>query len=94
MKLKIYLSIIALACAVTSCTSGSLGRQDGGVYVCTGGSSKRFHIDEDCKGLMRCSGNVVVMDEDEARMAGRTPCRLCCKGKKRSYAVRHERRWP
>lgn len=47
------------------------------VYICTGGSSKRYHCDPDCKGLSRCSGEIEEISEEEAEYMGRTPCKIC-----------------
>lgn len=47
------------------------------VYICTGGSSKRYHCDPDCKGLSRCSGEIEKISEEEAEDMGRTPCKIC-----------------
>ena len=47
------------------------------VFICTGGSSKRYHCDRDCKGLSRCSGEIEEISEEEAEDMGRTPCKIC-----------------
>lgn len=47
------------------------------VYICTGGSSRRYHCDPDCKGLSRCSGEIEEVSEEEAEDMGRTPCKIC-----------------
>ena len=47
------------------------------VYICTGGSSKRYHCDRDCKGLSRCSGEIEEISEEEAEDMERTPCKIC-----------------
>ena len=57
--------------AVKSADSG------GNVFVCTGGSSKRYHCERDCKGLSRCSGEIEEISEEEAEDMGRTPCKIC-----------------
>ena len=49
----------------------------GNVYICTGGSSKRYHRGRDCKGLSRCSGEIEEVTEEEAEDMGRTPCKIC-----------------
>lgn len=54
----------------SACSSGK-------AYICTGGSSKRYHCDQDCKGLSRCSGEIEEVSEDEAEDMGRTPCKIC-----------------
>jgi hypothetical protein len=47
------------------------------VYVCTGKYAKRFHCDEDCKGLQSCRSEIVVMSIEEAEDYGLTPCGNC-----------------
>ena len=47
------------------------------VYVCTGKYAKRFHCNEDCKGLQSCRGDIVVMSIEEAEDYGLTPCGYC-----------------
>lgn len=49
------------------------------VWVCTGGSSKRFHAYNNCKGLSKCSASIDEVTLEEAEMMGRTPCRKCYK---------------
>lgn len=47
------------------------------VYVCTGKYSKRFHSDEDCRGLQSCRGEIITMSIEEAEDYGLTPCGYC-----------------
>ena len=47
------------------------------VYICTGGSSERYHSSPDCRGLGRCSGEIEEVSEEEAEDMGRTPCKIC-----------------
>lgn len=49
----------------------------GSVYICTGGSSKRYHCDRRCKGLSNCTGAIEAVSEEEAGDMGRTPCKIC-----------------
>lgn len=52
------------------------------VYVCTGGSSKRYHKTSSCKGLDNCKGTIkkVSLSYAEDTMK-RTPCKICYKKK-------------
>lgn len=83
MKKILLLSICALS--ITSCDNDprkkySLDEYDARedyVYICTGGKSKRYHADEYCNGLRRCSGSVEEVSVDEAEDMGRTPCKIC-----------------
>ena len=49
------------------------------VYICTGGSSKRFHRTTRCRGLDNCKGSVIKVTLAEAKKKHRTPCKLCYK---------------
>lgn len=79
--MKKTLSILMLPIALISCggakekKNNELGFDE--VYVCTGKYAKRFHCDEDCKGLQSCRGGIVVMSIEEAEDYGLTPCGYC-----------------
>lgn len=47
------------------------------VYICTGPSSKRYHKSNHCKGLRRCSGEVISVSKSKAVAQGKTPCKIC-----------------
>lgn len=47
------------------------------VYICTGGSSARYHESSHCRGLSNCRGEVERIKLIEAQDMGRTPCRIC-----------------
>lgn len=49
------------------------------VYVCSGPNTKRYHMNSECIGLSRCSGEIMTMTEKEAINANKTPCRRCMK---------------
>ena len=49
------------------------------VYICTGGSSKRYHKSPSCKGLDRCSKDIKKVTLSYAEDNGRTPCKVCHK---------------
>ena len=50
---------------------------EAGVFVCAGRTAKRYHSVDDCKGLSRCSGEILEMTLEEAEEMGKTPCRMC-----------------
>lgn len=53
-------------------------RSDGyNVYICTGGSSRKYHRTKNCKGLSNCGGTIEAVSLDYAEDMGRTPCRIC-----------------
>lgn len=47
------------------------------VYICTGPNSKRYHSHSDCRGLDRCSEEIVAVTVSKAQSLGRTPCKVC-----------------
>lgn len=49
------------------------------VYICTGGSSKRYHKTDRCKGLDNCKGTIKKVTLAYAEDKGRTPCKICYK---------------
>ena len=51
------------------------------VYMCTGPSSKRYHKSDRCKGLAKCSKEVVKVEKSYAESKGKTPCKMCYKRK-------------
>lgn len=88
MKHIILIITIPLLFALTSCDGKANIKQDewaydqdsyGGdeVYVCTGGSSKKYHSTPDCRYLENCKGEVREVDQRFAEEKGRTPCRMC-----------------
>ena len=49
----------------------------GMVYICTGGSSKRYHATSSCRGLDNCQGDIIKVTVEKAKSIGRTPCKIC-----------------
>lgn len=47
------------------------------VYICTSGTSKRYHSDRYCSGLGRCTGEIEEVSVEDAEDMGRTPCHIC-----------------
>lgn len=42
------------------------------VYVCSGSGAKRYHSIDDCKGLRKCSGEIIQMTVERRKtMVGR-----------------------
>lgn len=75
IKLIALFSMLCLLCI--SC--GGNKNNGTNVYVCDGSYSTKYHVDDDCKGLRNCKGEIVEITEDEAIEGGRKPCRICCK---------------
>ena len=49
------------------------------VYMCTGGSAKKYHASKECRWLENCSGDIKETTVDEAVGSGRKPCKSCYK---------------
>ena len=47
-------------------------------FICTGGSAKRFHADENCKGLKNSKCITKVPLDEAMNLYHRTPCQWCC----------------
>ena len=50
---------------------------DSKVYVCKSESSVAYHATTDCRGLKRCTHEVVTVTIDEARQMGKRACKIC-----------------
>lgn len=50
---------------------------DDTVWICTSGSSKRFHSTLDCPGMQNCNSEADAITREEAEDMGRTNCRRC-----------------
>ena len=46
------------------------------VYICTGPKAKVYHKYKDCKGLNRCSGDIVAISLEKAKKTRRA-CKIC-----------------
>lgn len=77
-----WLFLLALV-SLTSC--GSRHKQEkheadpDSMYVCSSARAKRYHSVSDCKGLQRCSGEILEMTIEEAEDEDKSPCRMCVK---------------
>ena len=49
------------------------------VYICTGGSSEKYHSTDTCSALASCSKAVREVTLADAQSKGRTPCKRCNK---------------
>lgn len=82
MKLKKHLILLLLLLFPAVPFAGGSGsgvRADESttVVVCMGGSSKRYHKTEYCRGLNNCQGGLKRVSLEEAKRAGRTACKIC-----------------
>ena len=89
-QLSITALLISLAFFLASCSNKKSGKvqslyESGDdaasiVYVCTGPSARAYHTNEGCKGLERCSDDIMEMTEQEAIDMGRHLCHYCQNG--------------
>lgn len=49
------------------------------VYICTGPSSKTYHVSPKCNGLRNCSKEIKKVTKEQAERMGRRPCKVCNK---------------
>lgn len=80
--------LLIFVCLLAGCVpdSASVKRYDGHydyvadentVYICTGPTAEVYHRRWNCRGLDRCSGEVIPVDLDDV-IDSRRPCRICC----------------
>ena len=78
LSLFLTLSIGAMSFTLSGSIEVMSPQPNDVVYIWTDGSAKRFHADENCKGL-RNSKCITKVPLDEAmNLYHRTPCQWCC----------------
>lgn len=80
--MKKTLLLLASVTLLTACGTATAGNtteetKEPTVYICTGGSSKRYHKTNKCKGLRNCGGRIIAISQADAEDMGRTPCQIC-----------------
>ena len=71
-------SIDTVAAAQSYYASLTAARTDANVYICDSKTAKAYHKGEDCRGLNRCTHEVVKVTKREAEEEyGRVPCQVC-----------------
>ena len=76
-KLLLSLAFILIAGTATQTAFEVSAKKEPTVYVCTGPKAKRYHASSNCKGLNRCSGDIVSISQSAASQKGFTPCKIC-----------------
>ena len=72
---KIVVTMVFLAAGLGF---GAFGNSSRMVYVCTGPTAYAYHIDRNCRGLSRCSGEIRCVSYADALSMGRTKaCGWC-----------------
>lgn len=85
MKSIILKSVLGIALLLTPAIE-TIASQNGKqvyaseqVYICTGPTAKRYHKSANCRGLGRCSGEIIKVSKSKAKSMGKTPCKMCYK---------------
>ena len=71
---------LALLCsfASTPATTETAASETAYVYICTGGSSTKYHKTSSCRGLNNCQGDIVKITKSDAENKyRRTACKIC-----------------
>lgn len=71
---------IALLCSFASApaTTETSAQEATYVYICTGGSSTKYHKTSTCRGLNSCKGKIIrITKSDAENKYYRTPCKIC-----------------
>lgn len=76
MKLLLFLLLILTP---NEGEVGDVCSSDVTVYICTGPQSKKYHATKDCRGLNKCSDDIIPVSLAKAKNMGRGPCGICYK---------------
>lgn len=66
-------------CGDSQIVNVSAAKESSKVFICTGGSSKRYHKTRSCHGLNNCKGTIKEVTIGYAKDLGKTPCKICYK---------------
>lgn len=82
--LPLFAAAVFLLASCDSATTASVSDIDADgdatpVYICTGGSSEKYHSTDTCSALASCSKAVREVTLAVAQSKGRTPCKRCNK---------------
>lgn len=71
-------SVDTVAAAQSYYASLSAVRTDANVYICDSNTAKAYHNSQNCRGLVKCTHEVVKVTKREAEGDyGRVPCQVC-----------------
>ena len=84
VRLPLILAVAGLLASCSNATTASVPECNDSVegdcvYICTGGSSKKYHSSDTCTALASCSKEVQRVSKGYAEEKGRTPCKRCHK---------------
>ena len=71
-KLLLFAAVVFSIGLFTSCETSSGSSST--VYLCTGGSSTKYHFRSTCQGLSNCGGAIISTSLSDAQAQGRTLC--------------------
>lgn len=77
MNAKILFISLLTMYTLTSYSKSPVKKSDKIVYICDGPKAKVYHSSPNCRGLNRCSGNIVKVSVSKAKEMGRRPCKIC-----------------
>lgn len=75
IKLSIFTFLISFNSSAEISNKLKISAEEN-VYICNGPSSKVYHRSENCKGLNRCSSQIVKVSLSTAQSKGRRACRI------------------
>jgi len=70
---------LLLLSALMAIAPSSISNKATHVYICTGPKSETYHKTIECKGLRRCSKEIIEITVGKAKKMGRRPCKMCYK---------------
>ena len=62
-----FTTILFTSCETTTSSNSN-------VYICTGGSSTKYHYTSSCQGLSNCGSAIISTTISDAQSQGRTLC--------------------
>ena len=81
MKKVFFLTAIMLLAGMSGIVSvdaqDNQASRSSKVWICTGPYSKKYHNNYDCKGLQKCSADIIDVTISEAKERGYTECKFC-----------------
>lgn len=83
MRARLLTASLALLFPLLGNSTASTASSGSKVWICTGSSSKTYHLYKDCSGLDNCKARKVSVTVEKAREMKRRPCKKCLKKKQR-----------
>lgn len=61
----------------TQSTAEHLSKSENYVYICTGPKATKYHSTSSCRGLNKCSKDIIKVTQTYAEDKGRKKCKIC-----------------